>query len=66
MADHSLNGYLQRRTTKELEIAWAYCLREENYVNHERVILEILKIFCERDAQEEAEANPQNKDGLHD
>ena len=52
MADHSLNGYLQRRTTKELEIALAYCLREENYVNHERVILEILKVLCEKDAQE--------------
>ena len=52
MADHSLNGYLQRRTTKELEIALAYCLREESYVNHERVILEILKVLCERDAQE--------------
>ena len=52
MADHSLNGYLQRRTTKELEIALAYCQREENYLNQEAVILEILRILRERDTQE--------------
>ena len=52
MTDHSLRGYLQRRSTKELERVVAYCL-EENYANYEHVILEILRIFRERDAQEE-------------
>ena len=54
MTDHSLRGYLQRRTTKELEDMLAYCLQEENYVNYEQIILEILKIFRERDGQETA------------
>ena len=53
MTDHSLRGYLQRRSTKELERVVAYCLEEENYANYEHVILEILRIFRERDAQEE-------------
>ena len=54
MTDHSLGAYLRRRTTKELEDMLANCLREENYVNYEQVILEILKIFRERDGQEAA------------
>lgn len=53
MTDHSLCGYLQRRSTKELERVVAYCLEEENYANYKHVILEILRIFRERDAQEE-------------
>ena len=50
--DYSLGAYLRRRTTEELEDMLAYCLQEENYVNYEQVILEILRIFRERDAQE--------------
>ncbi len=54
MTDHSLGAYLRRRTTKELEDMLAYCLQEDNYVNYEQVILEILSIFYEQDAQETA------------
>ncbi len=52
MPDHSLLGSLKRRTTEELDAMLVYCLQEENYANHEHVILEVLSILCERDAQE--------------
>ena len=52
MIDHSLRGYLQRRTTEELEAILAYCLREENYQNYEYVILEILSVLRQRDRQQ--------------
>ena len=48
MTDHSLRGYLQRRSTKELETMLAYCLQEENYANYEHVILEILRVLNDR------------------
>lgn len=32
----------------------AYCLREENYIHYEHVILEILSILRQRDAREAA------------
>lgn len=48
MADHSLGGYLQRRTTEELEGILEYCLREENYANYEYAILEILDVLKDR------------------
>jgi len=54
MIDCSLQGYLKRRTTEELDAILAYCLQEENYVNYERVIMEIFSILRERDTQESA------------
>lgn len=54
MPDHSLQGYLKRRTTEELDAILAYCLQEGNYVNYEHVIIEILSILHERDRQESA------------
>ena len=48
MTDHSLQGYLQRRSTKELETMLAYCLQEENYANYKHVILEILNVLNDR------------------
>lgn len=52
MDDHSLRGYLQRRTTEELDAILACCLKDKNYINYEHVILEILSMLRERDAQE--------------
>lgn len=54
MIDCSLQGYLKRRTTEELDAILAYCLQEENYVNYEHVIMEIFSILRERDTQESA------------
>lgn len=48
MEDHSLRGYLQRQTTEKLESILEYCLQEENYTNHEHIILEILDILNDR------------------
>lgn len=57
MADHSPGGYLQKRTTEELEGILECCLREENYANYEYAILEILDVLKGRfvpDATSEA------------
>ena len=48
MEDHSLRGYLKRRSTKELEAILAYCLQEANYVKYEEVILQVLSILDDR------------------
>ena len=48
MKDHSLGGYLRRRSDKELEAILAYCLQEENYANYEYAILEILRVLQDR------------------
>ena len=48
MADHSLRGYLNRRSTEELNAILAYCLQEENYASYEHVILEILSVLNDR------------------
>ncbi len=48
MEDHSLDGYLRRRSTEELESLLAYCLQDEIYANYKHVILEILRILEER------------------
>lgn len=50
MEDHSLRGYLQRRTTEELESMLIYCVEGKNYIKYELAILEILKILRQRDA----------------
>ena len=52
MADYSLRGYLERRTTEELDAILAYCLREENYANYEYAICEILEILNKRNERE--------------
>lgn len=46
--DHSLRGYLKRRSTEELDSLLAYCLQEANYANYEYAILEILSILNDR------------------
>ncbi len=48
MHDHSLGGYLRRRSDEELEEMLTYCLREENYANYSYAILEILRVLQER------------------
>ncbi len=48
MADHSLRGYLKRRTTEELDSLLAYYLQETNHENYEHTILEILHVLKER------------------
>ncbi len=48
MADHSLRGYLKRRSTVELDSLLAYYLQEENYANNAHVILEKLHVLEER------------------
>lgn len=52
MTDHSLQGYLSRRTTEELQSILRYCLQEENHENYKYVVLEILDMIQEREAQE--------------
>ena len=48
MEDHSLRGYLRRRSTEELDSLLAYCLQEENYANYDYAILDILSVLNER------------------
>lgn len=43
--DHSIHGYLSRRTTEELETLLQHYLKEEN---HRHIILEILKVLKQR------------------
>ena len=52
MTDHSLRGYLERRTTEELDAILAYCLQDDNYKSYEYVIKEIISILLERDLQD--------------
>lgn len=47
MEDHSLSGYLKRRSTKELETILQYCLQGENYIHYAHTIKEILRILQE-------------------
>ena len=51
LSDHSLRGYLERRTKEELDAILTYCMQEKNYANYEHVILEIVKIMYERQWQ---------------
>ena len=46
--DHSLYGYLKRRSTEELESLLAYCLKEENYKIYQCAVLEIQSVLEER------------------
>lgn len=48
MEDHSVRGYLNRRTTEELEGMLQYYLQEHIYKNYEMQILAILDILEER------------------
>lgn len=48
MEDHSLRGYLKRRSTKELEAILAYCLQDKIYEKYSREILEMLAVLNER------------------
>lgn len=52
VVDHSMCGYLQRRTTEELRGMLAYYLQEKQYVNYAHVILEILRILNTRCVQD--------------
>ncbi len=45
MADHSLRGYLGRRSTDELIVLLAYYLQKANYIH---VVLEILRLLNDR------------------
>ncbi len=46
--DHSLYGYLRRRSDEELAAILQYCLREENSKEYYYAIPEIIKIMEER------------------
>ena len=45
MEDHSVYGYLKRRTTEELECVLARCLQEDDYVDGDEMIVQILRIL---------------------
>lgn len=48
MENHSVCGYLKRRSTEELKEMLVYYLQEENYTNNEQAILEILCVLNDR------------------
>ena len=52
MKEQSLKADLKARTTEELDAMLAYCLREENYVNHADTVCTILRVLHEREYQE--------------
>lgn len=50
MEDHSISGYLERRTSEELEGVLEYCLQDDRYVKYEDVISQTLRILETRAA----------------
>ena len=48
--DHSVQGYLSRRTTEELEIILQSCLQEEKSEHHDSIALMIFEILKQRKA----------------
>ena len=48
MKDHSLVGYLKRRSTEELKAMLAYYLRGSRYASYRDAIAEIQNILQER------------------
>jgi hypothetical protein len=46
--DHSMQGYLSRRTTEELEIILQHCLQEENSEHYAHIAFMIRKILKQR------------------
>ncbi len=53
--DHSLYGYLSRRSDEELQAIVRCCLREENIKEYYYVIPEIIKILEEREKKRAVE-----------
>jgi len=48
MTDHSLRGYLNRRTTKELQALLTFYLQKENDAHNEYIRQELLAVLQER------------------
>ncbi len=48
--DHSVQGYLSRRTTEELEIILQSCLQEEKSEHHDSIALMIFEILKQHKA----------------
>ena len=48
MEDHSIRGYLKRRSIDELESLLSFCLQEENFANYRYAIGEILDVLKDR------------------
>ena len=48
MEDHSISGYLKRRSTEELEAILEFCFRKPHCENDMSIILEIQNILKER------------------
>ena len=48
MEDHSLRGYLSRRSVDELEYFLLFCLQEENLANYSYAVDEILDVLKDR------------------
>ena len=48
MEDHSLRGYLNRRSVDELESFLLFCLQEENLAKYSYAVEEILNVLKDR------------------
>ena len=48
MEDHSLSGYLERRSTEELEAILDHCLQKPPCESNQQAIFEILRILNAR------------------
>ena len=59
MKEQSLKADLKARTTEELDAMLAYCLREENYVNHSDTVCTILRVLHEREYRETLPEEPE-------
>ena len=46
--DHSVQGYLSRRTTEELELMLQYCLQAENSKYYANIALMVRRILKQR------------------
>ena len=56
--DHSIQGYLSRRTTEELDYLLLYYLRLEVCEFHRDIIVMILNLLEEREKNEPYEISP--------
>ena len=43
--DHSIQGYLERRTTEELHYAFRYCLHQDDFLFYEHISVMCLNVL---------------------
>ena len=59
--EHSMQAYLKRRSTEELDAILGYCLAGEHWQQYEKAVMEIIQILKEREKDIPFEVTPQRQ-----